>query len=283
MLKPSRQAILNWETIWDNFLVSGNNDQPWNTRTTTKGTPGDFNRGYNTSYVYMRNNEVLSDTEIRKMLNLKSVGDHRSANTIIADADTVLWKYSVGKDPYALDANFIVYRAAGIHLWLTEVYAYWAFKRQQSVGTFITNAINIINNGANYSTSSNRVQLGVRGRVGFADRTYSGYIMLSDDELKIGNIIYERDPFTNEVVGYKNFTDNFFGLQMYFEQRILDERARELAFEGERFYDLMRVAKRHNDPSILAGRISQKFPPGKREEMYNYLLDENNWYINYFE
>jgi hypothetical protein len=284
-LKPSRQAVLHWETIWDNFLVSGDNNQPWNAKTTTKGNPGDFYRGYNSSYAYMRNNEVINSASIREMLQLKSVGDNRTANNIIADADTIIWKYSIGKDIYAQDANFIVYRAAGIHLWLAEVYAFWAFQRQQGVVTFITNAINIVNNGSNYSTTSSRPQMGIRGRVGFADQRFSsqGYILLSDDELKIGNIVYERDPFTNEVTGYKDFTTDFLGLQMYFEERILDERARELAFEGERFYDLMRVAQRRNDPSILAKRVSEKFPAGQREEMYNLLLDEKNWYINYFE
>ncbi len=58
---------------------------------------------------------------------------------------------------------------------------------------------------------------------------------------------------------------------------------RELAFEGERFYDLIRVAKRRNDPSYLAKAVSSKFPPGRRDVIYSLLMDENNWYINYFD
>ena len=61
------------------------------------------------------------------------------------------------------------------------------------------------------------------------------------------------------------------------------EAARELAFEGERFYDLIRVARRRNDPGYLASEISEKYPAGKQEQIYNYLLDENNWVIHYFE
>jgi hypothetical protein len=272
MIKPSRQAVLHWETIWNDYLITGDNSQPWNAKTTTKGRPGDFYRGYNVSYTYMRNNEVLNDSSIQQMLNLKSVGDNRTANTIIADADTLIWKYSIGKDVYAQDANFVVYRAAGIHLWLAEVYTYWAYQRQIGISTFITNAINILDNGSNYSVT-NRKQMGVRGRVGFDDNKRN----------PIGNIIYERDPFTNEVTGYKDFTTDFFGLQLYLEERILDERARELAFEGERFYDLIRIAKRRNDPSFLAERVSQKYPADKKEEIYNLLLNEENWYIKFFE
>jgi hypothetical protein len=40
------------------------------------------------------------------------------------------------------------------------------------------------------------------------------------------------------------------------EEKILDERARELAFEGKRWFDLVRIAKRQNNYLILADRIA---------------------------
>jgi starch-binding outer membrane protein, SusD/RagB family len=273
MLKPSRQAILKWETIWDNYSLSVNNSQPWKTRINNPGTPGDFYRGYGVSYVYLRDGEPIPEEDIEEMLYLKSFNDFRSAHLITQDADTVVWKYSWNKNVFDQDANFIIYRAAAVHLWLAEVYIYWAFERNQNISTFTTNAINIVNNGRNY-TSGSRPQMGVRGRVGFGG---------SNDGIKVGNINYVHNPFTNEVIDYIDVTGNFVRLQELLEDYIIDEKARELAFEGERFYDLMRVAKRRNDPSYLAKIVSQKYPTGKREEIYNLLLNEENWYINYFD
>jgi hypothetical protein len=273
MLKPTRQAVMYWETIWDNFTMSINNSQPWLTRVVNRGTAGDFGRGYGVSYSYIRDGSPIPASNIRQMLYLRGEGDDRSAGLFTENADTVVWKYSFYKDVYDMDADFIIYRAAGIHLWLAEVYTYWTFLRGNIVQPFTSNAVNIVNNGANYAAAGNRQQLGVRGRVGFGGAT---------DGIRIGNINYVHDPFTNEVIGYLDLTGNFLGLQELLEEKLIEERARELAFEGERFYDLMRVAKRRNDPSFLAEKVSQKYPPGKREEIYNLLLNPDNWYIKYF-
>ena len=64
------------------------------------------------------------------------------------------------------------------------------------------------------------------------------------------------------------------------EDLIMEERAMELAFEGQRWFDLMRIAKHREDPAYLAEKVAAKFSDKqKREEVKNRLMDVNNWYL----
>ena len=73
------------------------------------------------------------------------------------------------------------------------------------------------------------------------------------------------------------------GLVEDMEDKILQEGALELAFEGHRWADLVRIAKRRNDPSVLAKRVANKFriagdlaTAGKVEAK---LMNMSNWYL----
>jgi hypothetical protein len=268
-----------WETTWNNFTYRATYPlipiSPPNTSIGNRGEPGDFHRGYGVSYAYVRNGEIIDSTEIIEMLELKADEDIRSSRLKVQNADTVVWKYSWDKGEFDNDGDFIYYRAAAVHLWLAEIYTYLATKQPSGLILVDTpEAVGLLNDGSNYPGGSARDQVGVRGR---AD--VSGQI----DGKRIGNIIYIHDPFTNKVLGFRDLTVNFFEKQLTLDQYIVDEQARELAYEGDRFYTLMRAAERRGDPSYLAKAVSEKFPAGKREEIYNKLLDQNNWYINYFE
>ncbi len=62
------------------------------------------------------------------------------------------------------------------------------------------------------------------------------------------------------------------------EDMIVEEMALEGAFEGYRFYDLMRVALRRNDPAYLADPISRR--NGEQDEaLRTLLMDQKNWYL----
>ncbi len=62
------------------------------------------------------------------------------------------------------------------------------------------------------------------------------------------------------------------------EDMIMREMTLEKAFEGQRYYDLMRIALRRNDPAYLAKPIANRTGE-ENTALLNLLMDKQNWYL----
>lgn len=269
-IKPSQKSIRLWESQWKNYSI--NTTDPNKAFTVNQGTPGDFSRGFGRSFIYAKKGVPLSQTTVTYMLDLKARGFWDEVNDIMQDVDTVAYKYTIGKGAFDKNANFIVYRAPAMHLYASEIFANRQYIDGNSNRHDISAAEDYIYTGDYISTYDSH--MGTAGRAGFP--------------LKSGKTVdrdryYIFDPNNNQIIGYKDIlTTN--DKQLYMEDIIMDERARELAFEGERFYDYIRIARRrqaagNNGIEWLAENISKSRPASERSAIKARLMDEKNWYL----
>lgn len=236
---------------YDNTQNQTNNLQYW----FSKETPNVY---------YFKPTESLQEKyKNGKMLN-KADGDYRMFSTILDDGnDLSIYKYTKGRKAYEHDSYIYVYRAAELWLMLSET--------MNQLGD-VAAADSLLNTGLKSSwdgsklvfpfdaptftqnSSVMRAYLGVRGRA-------------SQKPNYLKNFVEENAPLERK--------------QFVIDSLIAEEVGLEQAFEGKKWFTLLRMARNSNHPEILADMISKKFPEGEREKYRQYLLNPANWFIKY--
>lgn len=63
------------------------------------------------------------------------------------------------------------------------------------------------------------------------------------------------------------------------EDLILMERSMELAFEGKRWFDILRIARRRNDPDFISDMLMKRYESPDSAMVRNFFSNPDNWYL----
>jgi hypothetical protein len=191
-------------------------------------------------------------------------------------------QYSVLKDPvyeerFKINAKGDTIKKYNIDK-VTKDTLGWEYVMEEYLASF-TDSI-----GFNFTDEKFTNNAGIHSR-GSGDSERNIYFALDSINVAryFGNIKMEEGK---EVITVQPTRDEFL---LYMSEIILDEMALELAWEGSRFGDLVRVATALGDPDVLAKRVagrsykntvSHRHPDFEYDAaVYSKMINEANWYL----
>jgi hypothetical protein len=182
-----------------------------------------------------------------------------------------IYKYEAANNQFKRDGDWFLYRAAKLHLRYAE-----AANRdnQQKI------AYALLNQGIRSAYSPAVVPTDVTD----IQQTKLGFPY--DFDARMGDFPSFRAPWHRNtgIRGRARLQSvGAIGDDMITtENNIIAEAALELAYEGNRWEDLVRIARRRNDPAFLADKIYDKLNKEGNAEAANVrakLMNPNNWYL----
>lgn len=183
------------------------------------------------------------------------------------------------KEPYRHDAPIYVYRAPEVWLMIAEALSGLDESGRSNLNisagdlmineglkpSWVNSAYRPPFNLGIYSSVLN-VYPGIRGRIpmkGSYVRHYIDPAVYPDSTEDLRTIRYKRE---------KLVLDSLIG----------EETALEFAYEGKRWFTLMRIARNNDNPAFLAEQMSKKFVnTGDQEVFKRWLMEPKNWFIKW--
>lgn len=187
-------------------------------------------------------------------------------------------KYTLKRKRYEQDSDIHIYRAPEVHLMIAEALSGIGGENNIAAADSIIN-VGFKSSWENghfkkpfdapiYTSALNQVP-GIRGRV----KLGGDFVRYHVDSLK-----YPGNTEMEKILKAKRE-------KYVLDSLITEETALELAFEGKRWFTLMRIARNNNIPELLAKQISKKYSiiesSGEVRLYEKWLMDPNNWFIKW--
>lgn len=210
------------------------------------------------------NNQKLSNGNVGDLWR----GENRSFKLI--DDQWVVYKFlsaHLSSDNiYRNDVQINLYRASDLHLMLAE--ALGQLGRFEEALAFLDGGLEAYYNNASGSFLPPFTSYPSTLYASGGDGTTQGIRTRVDLAKVAGSILKNPNPDPQED---KKFLDSL----------LVEEACLEFAGEGKALYTMIRMAKRWNDPTIVADRVSAKYPEGMKATVREKLMNPDNWFIKH--
>lgn len=255
----------------------------------------------NTDYYYWQKN---SDGQKQRYVNGAKLGDFRSGTILTkgtGEDSTKIWmsKYDHG--------NIILYRVATVYLRLAEAFnrlghpdAAFAILKEglndrviDTTTTYITDATRtMLTNTYPFFSEANKSIFSTSTETSTTSASYNHGIHQRGAGVTFDGNFPGRSPYQlDTIVGIKlaEIAETY-GVSVGYtkqdtinavEDLLCDEYALEMAFEGNRFFDLCRLARHKNEAGLYGSNFGSLWLKSKLEYKNPQvdLSDESNWYL----
>ena len=197
---------------------------------------------------------------------------YRQQSTIGAENDRpVIVKYHAPGAPSSeYNTGVPVYRSADVHLMIAEAHSRLGLFGETIGSEYREIAMAFINSGlraywsgsffkqpfGNATIYSTNLQsnAGIRGRVGAGAIDWRSMLPADASPDRVARLV---------------------------DSLIVNETALECAYEGKRWFALLRAARHWQDPAFIADVVCKKAPAERRDALRQRLMDPKNWFIKY--
>ena len=186
------------------------------------------------------------------------------------NGDWVIRKFSRDREAaseiYKNNVHIVIYRDADVHFFLIEAL--------NNLGLF-TQAEALLNDGVELYLSLNAGNL----EYPFDDPVINQAIARNWGIRRRVNLypVYPEGKSKDEL----ETEDDKQAYMKALDSLVAQETLMESAGEGKAYFALMRIARRWNDPAILADVVAAKYPAGQQEQVHTRLMMPENWHVNY--